>query len=431
MTATAQEPPSAEVDAPPAEAVRVVRRPNSRRSNRRRRNLLAVQVATSVVFAAAVVVLGYVGYRATLLITGGTNLEVTDPEAPGFVAEVQPTPTDLVAITDAEGNLAAAVILVAGEGGSGGTVIPLPRDMSVPGSTGLVPPVRVEDLRTLEQVFADGGVEELRSRLGEALTFGFSSASVAGPEEFEALARMAGPISITSPDNLLELRPDESEVVRWRAGPVTLQPEEVLPFLSFGGSNESVPNQEVRHEEVWRALLGALEGRGPRELAAAGEPGDGEAGTTSPGLAALLGEVLSGDVLYESVPLTPTRVPGTIYIVYPPDAAALPAFVTRTIPSPASGVPGQRARVRVLAGTRDEVAVAAAVPRVVAAGGEVTLMGNAESFDEQTTRVEYVVPEARAAAEAIAAALGTTATRSPEEVANVDVDVVVGRDRSA
>lgn len=430
MTTTAQEQPSAAVDAPPDEPVRVVRRPNSRRSNRRRRNLLILQVATTVVFAALVVVLGYVGYKATLLITGGTNLEVTDPEAPGFVAEVQPTPTDLVAITDAEGNLAAAVILVAGEGGSGGTVIPLPRDMSVPGITGLVPPVRIEDLRTLEQVFAEGGVEELRSRLGEALTFGFTSASVAGPDELQELAELAEPITITAPDNLLELLPDGQEVVRWRAGQVTLQPDEVVPFLAFGGSNESVPNQEVRHEAVWRALLGALRGRAPDELAAAAESGDGAVGGAAPGLTALLGEVLSGDVLYDSVPLTPTRVPGTVYIVYPPDVEALPAFVTRNVPSPVSGVPGQRARVRVLAGTRDKVAVAVAVPKVVAAGGEVILMGNAESFDEPT-RVEYVVPEARPAAEAIAAALGTTATRSRKEVANVDVDVVIGKDGAA
>lgn len=431
MTATAQESPRAEPSAAGGYAAPagVVRRPHSRRSNRRRRNLLGLQVATTVVFVGLVAGLGWVGYRSTLSITGGSSLEVTDPEAPGFVAEVKPTPVDLLALTDADGALVAGLMLAAGPEGAGGVVMPLPADMSVPGVPGLVPPVRVEDLRTLEQVFDGGGVQELRNRVGESLTFGFTSVAEVPPTTMEELAALAGPITVTIPENVLELQLDGEEVVRYRAGEVTLQPDELGPFLAFSGSNESVPNQELRHDAVWKSLVTALADVDRERLERIGRRGTAEGG---PGVGELLAGLLDGEVRYDTVPLEAIPVPDTIYIVYGPDPAALPTFVVRNVPSPTSGVPGQRARVRVLNGTTDPAAVNAVVPKVVGAMGEVTLVGNAESFDVATTRVEFSVPEARFAADQIAQALGVRAQRVDRPApGSVDVDVVVGGDRTS
>jgi hypothetical protein len=108
----------------------------------------------------------------------------------------------------------------------------------------------------------------------------------------------------------------------------------------------------------------------------------------------------------------------------------MPTFVARTVPFPTAATPGQRARVRLLNGTTNKNAAVLVAPKVVAAGGEISLIGNAESFDQPTTRVEYAVPEARAAAEAIATALGVKATKVAKGAGSVDVDVIVGRDKA-
>jgi hypothetical protein len=388
-----------------------------------------VQLATTVVFVALVAGLVFAGYRASLRITGGTDLEVTDPAAPGYVAEVKPTPVDLLVLTDGEDRLAAGVVVAAGPEGSGGVVLPVPKHVAVPGTANLGTPTPPEELRTVEDVFAAGGAEEVRNRLGEGLTFGFSSVTEVPLSTMEELARLAGPIDVTVADNLLELGADGEETLRYRAGQLTLQPEEVVPFLSFNGSNEIVPNQELRHDAVWRALLEGLADVDREQL----EPiGRGLGAQGAPSVGELVADLLDDEVRFDTVPLEGVPVPGTLYRYYAPDPAALPAFVVRNVPSPTSGVPGQRARVRVLNGTTDRDALTPIVPKVVAAGGEVTMIGNAGSFDEATTRVEYSAPEARTAAEQIALALGVPAQRvRTQGPISVDVEVVVGGDRSS
>jgi len=105
--------------------------------------------------------------------------------------------------------------------------------------------------------------------------------------------------------------------------------------------------------------------------------------------------------------------------------------VARVVPFPTSAVPGQRARVELLNGTTDKDAALLVAPKVVAAGGEITLLGNADSFDVTATQVHYPVPEAREAAEEIASALGVTATAAPASSGGVDVSVIVGSDRTS
>jgi hypothetical protein len=136
-------------------------------------------------------------------------------------------------------------------------------------------------------------------------------------------------------------------------------------------------------------------------------------------------------VRIEPVPITSAPVPGTFMVVYTPDPAALPAYVARTVPFPTSAVPGQRARVRLLNGTTQKQAALLVSPKVVAAGGEISLLGNADSFDVESTEVQYVVREAKPAAEAIATALGVKATKAPATAGSIDVNVIVGRDHAS
>jgi hypothetical protein len=113
------------------------------------------------------------------------------------------------------------------------------------------------------------------------------------------------------------------------------------------------------------------------------------------------------------------------------DEAAMKSWVPSYVPYPTSAFPGQRASVNVLNGTTNPDAIRAVAPKVVAAGGEISLTGNADSFDIATSTVQYSTPEAKAAAEAIAAELGLTATASTDATESVDVTVVVGKDLSS
>jgi hypothetical protein len=435
MTTTARnQPASARVGEDPAGpggdevVVPVVRRRTQERqlkeTQRRRHRTTGWLLATTVVFLGLLAGLAFVGYRASLKITGGTS-SVTDPAAPGYVAEVQPTPVDLVAITDDEGGLAGAVIVTAGAGGKGGTVIPVPAELVLPSFQG-----STDD--SLSVAYGTGGIDGLRQRLGAALGFGFTSASEVPAATVDSLAALVGPITIENVDNLSPAKnrlqegfqdteaADGTNEVRYPAGQLTLQPDEVVDFLAFEGEGEPVSNQALRHQAVWTALLAGLDGKDVTEAGGAG----------SSELVELLPDLLAGDVTHDQLPIAEQAVPGTLFRVSVPDQAQLPAFTARTIPAPMAAYPGQRARVRILNGSTAPNATALVAPKVVAAGGMITAVGNADSFEEPTSRVEYLAAEARPAAEAVATALGLTAVESDSVEGGVDVSVVVGRDRA-
>jgi hypothetical protein len=407
-------------DDPGYEVAPVVRRSRAR-TKQRSRTTLYLQAGCTFLFVALLAGLGWVGYQSSLRITGGGTARVTNPKEPGYVAEVKPTPVDMVAVTDSTGALASVLIVTSGADGKGGTVSALPASVVAPGFEGGEPIF-------LSKAMADAGLDGLRQQLGLAMTFGFTGAESVSADSLQALAEQVGPITISNVDNLIERAKDGTETVKYRAGEITLQPNEVADFLAFAGADESVFNQGLRHQAVWQALLTGLKGKDLSGMQSTTSASDGSG---DPGFLGLLPGLLSGDVAYDPVPLEVQPVPGTLYKVYRPDPAALPAWVARTVPFPIAATPGQRARVRLLNGTTDKNAALIVAPKVVAAGGEISLVGNADSFDQAVTRVEYLVPEAKAAAESIATALGVKATRATGTAGSVDVDVIVGRDRSS
>jgi len=400
------------------------RRAEQQRSRRTGRRTVWWQLGTTVLFGVLLVALAAVGYRASLLITGGGTDRVTDPAAPGYVAEVKPTPVDMVAVTAEDGSLASVLVVSTPVSGSAATVSVLPASMAMgPGVEGSYPPIG--------KVFADGGIEDLRSDVGVGLTFGFSSAEQISADTVKALAGLAGPLTVNNIDNLIDspnrgsFEQDLSaEVVRYRAGEVVLQPDEVAGFLSFSGIGEAPDRQLLRQQAVWEQLLTALRGKDLDQLAAGGDK-------DAAAVADLLTEVGERDVTYEPVPVMPTPIPGTIFKAFVPDPAALPTYVARVVPFPTAATPGQRARVELLNGTKNKDAALLVAPKVVASGGEISLLGNADSFDKTTTTVEYLAPEARSAAEEIATALGVRATSADAGSGGVDVRVVVGADRTS
>jgi len=416
---TAWGEPDPVVDAPSEEVAPVVRRARhntpstpSRKRRRGRRRTTGWWVAATLLFLVALGALGFIGYRSSLKITGGTPA-VTDPAAPGYVAEVEPTPVELLAVQDAAGKLAAALIVVTDAGGTGGTVISVPAQL-------FMPPVEAAPQATLADIYAAGGIESLRNRLGTGLGFGFTEAANVPAADVAALAGLVGPITFENFENLSPAQKltdppadPATDAVTYRAGQVTLPPEQVVDFIGFEGRGELVDNRGIRQQQVWKTLVDGLKGK---DIAATGA------------LGASIAAVSAGDVRFEQLPVATKPEPNSIFVVTVPDAAALPAFTARTIAAPVSAYPGQRARTRILNGTSTPTATAPVGPKVVEAGGMISSVGNAESFDVPITRVEFVSPAAQPTAAAIAAELGVQATQATTTPAGADIIVVVGAD---
>jgi len=383
-----------------------------RKARQRRRKATIVQSGLSIVFVVALIALAVVGWRSSLKLTGGRDLEVTDPAAPGYVAEVKPTTVDLLAVTGEDGELATMLLVIGDADSATTTIVPISAWMTL---------WQFEDANpaSARTLFSSGGIDVLQIRLGADLTFGATDAVTATADQIEELAAAVGPVTVNLPDNVLVDDGTGGSVVRYPSGPLTLQPDEIMEFLSIQGQSEAELNRSLRLGQVWDALLAQPGAQGGADGSAAVDSVVGE-------LIAGLGETeLSVQLLpTNEVPL-PISPPVSLDQV---DRVAMSTWVPTYVPLPISAYPGQRATVNLLNGSSSSDAVTTVVPRVVAGGGEIALTGNAESFDVATSTVVYSNIESKTAADAIAAQLGLTATQVEDSATRVDVTVVVGKD---
>jgi hypothetical protein len=427
-----------------APVIRPVVRQRSAQKRRKRRKVVVAQAAVTAVFVVALVALGWVGWNTALRITGGTASEVTDPDAPGYVAAVKPTGVTLIAFTGApvpvptttapddggeavagadapaptQGevpSLATMLLVIERSGGAERTLVPIPANVTL---------WEFEDSGpdSASNVFASGGIDVLRLRLGADLSFGATAAVTAPVSMLGDLAAAVGPITIALPDDVLQGESAEDASVAYAAGQLTLEPAQVVEFMSTLGLGESESNRALRQQLVWEAMLTAAADQG-LELELPSDDDSFEA-------AELLATAADASSRFDLVPMlaVPLNVspPVTLFRI---DQMSMPSWVATEVPFPVSAFPGQRARVELLNGTADDAVLQSVAPKVVGANGEISYTGNAESFEVPTSRVEFASEEARPAAEQIAAALGLTATLDPEAATNVDVVVVVGADQ--
>ena len=392
----------------PPRAEAVVRR---RRIESRQRRITRMQAGVTILFVVLLAALVWLGYRATLEVGGGSDSRVTDPTAPGYLATPVHTIVDSYVVTDDDGGYVTSLLVVPDSSGSGGTVVPLASIMVLP-----------EPETFLRDVYDAEGLEGFRSRLGD--TLGFSIGSVR-EVPVEAMVDLADglPIEVENPDPLI-VPGEEGGDVRYPSGTLSIPPEGLAEFMAFEGADDPAPNQQIRLSQVWEELFARAEGRDHDGL----PEGEATEGAESPVFGEMVDQLAAGDVRFDSVPLYRQPLPGSIIVVaWMVDPQYIDGFVSKVVPLPTSPSPGRRPSVAVLNGSSDPDAVSAAVPKVVSGGGEVSVVGNAMSFDVDTTTVEYLYPEEAEAAERIAEQLGVEATEgSPPDNPDLDgVSVVV------
>jgi hypothetical protein len=371
-------------------------------------------VVLSVVCVGALVTLAWEGYRTSLDIRGGVESKVTDPSKPGYEAQVQPTPTHLLISTTSDGKVGDAYLVAEGNGGSGGSVLFIPGliVVQVDGE-----PFNLADLADRK------GIGAVVDAVQRALDIGVTNAVQVTPDVLERLVEPAGALAVQNPDAL----GGSGGGTAFPAGDIEVQPDQVADYLSILDAGESIVDRPVRAADLWESWipkLAADTAAVPSDVTAPaiadGEPVD---------LASIVGGLAKGQVSYQQLPVDRLEVPNSGgFAVYEPDAAGIADTISRIVPFPSSAFAGQRTRVRLLRGTSDEHVTLRAAQPLVAAGGEILVLGNASSFHVAATRVEYNAPSQKAVAQDMAKRLGVGEATAGSESDAVDVTVVIGAD---
>jgi hypothetical protein len=399
----------------PLPAAGTGQRGRERRERRRRRRRALGRLAAGTAAVAAVVGLGVgawhvvPGLRGSGTAPGDAAVDADAGGAPALVAASGTAPRALLLQEDGEGRLVGATVLAAG-GRAGGDVLFVP--------VGTMVEVPAYGLHPLSQAHAEGGADLVRSALENLLGVSFTAADVVGPRSVTAMVEPAGSVPVDLPDALERAGDDGRITVLFERGRNEVEPDDVAALLASRGGGSEL-DRLVRHEAFWRGWLAAL----------ADDPSATPDEDALGGVAEVVTSLARGTVRFSVLPVEAFSMGAgsadAIYRIRPDELAGV---VARVLPESAAGR-GARPRVQVLNGTGAPGLVQRVQPRVLEAGGVVTLTGNADRFTHERTQVVYYRDDQLAAARAVRDALGVgDVVRHTTGIAVVDVTVVAGRD---
>jgi hypothetical protein len=374
---------------------------------------MIICVVATLVFVGALVTLGWRGYSTALDIKGGTERTVVrDPNKAGYEAQVKPVASHLLLHVGDQGEILQGELLVPNT--KGGVLVPIPSVMFL--QVGLT-------IGTVGSWTEKSGLPSMFDALQQALGFAISDVVTVNPATMSEWLSKAGPLTFDNPDALVLAKPGGGKEIAYQAGPLTLEPARVPAYLAFVSEGETAFNRSSRSQLVWKAWLTALRAN----PAAVPEVSVRDAVRGEEvNLGTVFGTLAQGDVSVPSLPLNVIDLYGTndrVYQIQPDELAKLTPSI---VAYPTSPVPGARLRVRLLNGTTDLTAATKVAAKLVVAGGEIAVMGNATNLDNTQTTVTYTDPAMADKAQKLAAALGVTATQAGAPDSGLDVMIVLG-----
>lgn len=371
------------------------------------RRLWPLHVVMGVLIV-AVPVLAYVGYRLTSDSTSGEVLSGrSEPDAPGYLALVEPTPVALVIHTADDGSARDLTILsLSGPDQKGGAIIGVP--------------VRVrldEDFYGIDQF--TGTIEKNRAEtaarvIGAQLGLGFGEAVKVTDSE---LVRSVEPVAPLRVDNPEPVTTPDGET--FEAGPLELPAERIPAYLDASDAGNTTSGSLSRQRLVWAAWVEAI----------ATSPETGVVpGERSVGLGRFLSGLADGEVQTASFPVLPAGEDdgGTVYEV---DRHPADLLIANAVPFPVAAEKNDRATVALVNGTGPEAAPPSVIQRLTYAGAQITTTGNARRFDHDQTVLIYADRSHRGAAQRMADELGVgRPERSDNADSGADIRIVMGSD---
>jgi hypothetical protein len=368
-----------------------------------------------VVLIAAIPVLATVGYRTLRDTTTGRRIDAqNDPSKPRFEANVLPTPVMLVTEMGADNSLQGLTMLVLGSGDQGGAVVFIPPETLAQRADG--------KLDTLSNTFGKGYVAALQPATANLLKLSFDQVMVMNADQWQQFAAPVAPLSVDNPDRVVIGDARGRTSTLFPSGPLQLRADQIVNYMQVRNPNESALAQLNRKQALWSAWLAAIK--------ASNSPGAVPGETTS-GFGRYLLGLSKGTADITTLPVK-EQSPGAKNESFVADPAAVQALIARDVPLPTPANVGDRVRVRLLSGTGPIGSPNAVASAIVAAGGEVTIVGNADRFDYTTTEIIYNGDQFQAAAKKLRDALGlgeVSLSPTPNDIE--DVTVILGQDATS
>lgn len=404
---------------------------NRARRQRERRVQAAWVLSAMVILAAAIPVLGYVGFKKVFNTTEGRRVNAqNDPTRTNYEANVAPTPLMLFAQTNPDG-VSALTMLSLGGSDTGGGVLFIPvntvtTQLTTTSTTSTTASGRTtttnpsgSETTTLAAAFVANGERDLNQLTANVVGVGIDEAVVMTDEQLAAFVAPAAPLIINNADRLLEVDSAGRTSVVFAAGNLTLQAADVPRYLSLRNPQESDLNRLVRHQLVWQAWLVAVKASSNPNVV----PGE-----TTSGLGRYVRGLAKGNVQFSTLPVM-AQADSSGAETFVPDANRVAGLMTSFVPLPTPASPGDRVRVRLLSGVGPvDVSKLLASP-LVSADAQITIVGNADRFDYTTTQIVYYDDAfARAAAELQQLFGVGQATKSTTPADSEDVTVIIGKD---
>ncbi len=356
------------------------------------------------------------GTRLVLDSNDGERIEtITDPTAPGYQAFVDPTPTMLIAHLSDDGDLVGITVLAQTVLDQGGTAVLISAESL------LEPTDDPADAVFVREVYEASGIAGLSRVVGDLFGFGFRETMEITTSELGGWLRLVEPLPVVLDDDLVSVDAQGFVETAYRSGVHHLsgtQAAEVYGWLNDGEFDSNRTQRQVELWEVWLSLVGGA---------------DDLAGATLPfedGLSTYLRSLGAGSRRLEVLPLVAVSFGGDdppFYVQNDEQKAQLESLARQMVPLPIGSHLGARPSVSLLDGTGAGVGDQM-LPRLVDAGAEVTVLGNAPAFGVATTTVAYHLADHQHAAIALAEAIGASAVFVEDLNRPVDLTVTVGLD---
>ena len=385
-------------------------------------------VFPAIVVAAglAVLLLAREGGRAVLDQRVDTVYEriVLQPDEPGYLELVGVTPT-LLSLHTHNGELAGIAFIARTGIEAGGGVVLLPADLLV------VPPGgAVAQGELISEVYARGGPDAVEQAAEDLFGIGFDEVEEITTESLAHSMGPAVPLPFLLVDDLSAAGPDGGQRVVYKAGTHEFSAADAAAVYALRNPGEADVNRVQRQLALWESWLGVI-GRADDPAAAAPPP--------SSALSPFMRVLGSGTAVVEVPPLQSLVL----------DAAAPPRYMLGAegrswlrdravdlVPWPRQPESFLRPRVQLLDGTGDPSIRDALAEDVIAAGGVITVMGNAPEFGVETTHFAYhredLVTDPLTNSIAIALGVDMAFIELGEDTPDVvDITVTVGQDQAA
>jgi hypothetical protein len=223
-----------------------------------------------------------------------------------------------------------------------------------------------------------------------------------------------GALTVEVPERVEEVLPGGRVRVLYEPGANRLEPADISAFLAAKGRANDLARL-ARHQAFWDAWLARI-ADDPRLLR-----------DRSSALGRAVAVLARGRWQVRVLPVESVGTLETGDDIYRVDRDELAKVAPEVFPE--SRTAGARPRVRILNGTGELELAQRVAQKLVPAGVEVTLTGNADPLGQRATQVVYYDPDERAMAERVRSALGVgVLVRNRTQTDVVDVTVIVGKD---